>query len=107
MRRGEVRPYTFDAPNKRRPVVILTRDAIIPYLNEVTVAEITSTIRGIGSEVLLGPEDGMARQCVINCDHLQTVLKRQLGGVITTLSDEKLAEVGPAVDFALDLRLQE
>lgn len=105
MRRGEVRWYPFEPPTKRRPVVILTRDSVIPVLNEMTVAPITSTIWGIASEVMLGPEDGMAQECAVNCDHLQTVFKRRLGSVITTLTAEKLAEIGPAIAFALDLDL--
>ena len=73
MKRGEVRWYKFDKPDKNRPVVILTRDSVIPYLGEVTVAPITSTIREIPSEVALGQADGMAKDCAINCVLLQTV----------------------------------
>ena len=53
MRRGEVRWYRFSAPDKRRPVLVLTRDSAIEYLREVTIAPITSTIRDIPSEVAL------------------------------------------------------
>ena len=57
----EVRWYTFARPDKRRPVVILTRDTVLEYLGEVTVAPVTSVIRDIPSEVLLSPFDGMPR----------------------------------------------
>jgi mRNA interferase MazF len=103
VKRGEVRWYQFQPPDKNRPVLILTRDVAIAYLNEVTVAPITSTIRDIPSEVILGPEDGMDRECSINFDHIQTISKIKLGRLITTLSAEKLAEVGPAICFALGL----
>jgi mRNA interferase MazF len=59
MKRGEVRWYKFKKPDKKRPVVILTRNSAIEFLGEVTVAPITSTIRDIPSEVLLSSEDGM------------------------------------------------
>jgi mRNA interferase MazF len=103
MKRGEVRWYKFKHPDKKRPVVILTRNSILNYLGEVTVAPVTSTIRDIPSEVYLSPEDGMPKDCAINCDHLQTVAKSNLGTLITTLSREKLSELRKAVDFALDL----
>ena len=82
MSRGEVRWYTFAQPDKRRPVVILTRDAVLDYLGEVTVAPVTSTIRDIPSEVLLSRLDGMPRDCAINLDHIQTVSKGRIGTLI-------------------------
>jgi mRNA interferase MazF len=103
MKRGEVRWYKFTHPDKKRPVLVLTRNSIIDYLGEVTVAPITSTIRDIPSEVHLGKNDGMAGECAVNCDHLQTVTKEKLGGLITTLSPGKLSEVRGAVAFALSL----
>jgi len=103
MRRGEVRWYKFTRPDKKRPVLILTRDSIIEYLGEVTVAPITTTIRDIPSEVFLSKEDGMFRDCAVNCDHLQTVSKAKLGGLITTLSQGNMYRVSEAIRFALDL----
>jgi len=103
MRRGEVRWYKFSPPDKKRPVVILTRDAILEYLGDVTVAPVTSTIRDIPSEVRLYKEDGMLQDCAINCDHLQTVSKNRLGALITTLSIAKMREVSGAIAFALGL----
>ena len=103
MRRGEVRWYSFPRPDKKRPVVILTRDSIIEYLNEVTVAPVTTTVREIPSEVHLGPSDGMPRTCAINCDHLQTVAKSRIGAVITRLGPDRLEELRHAVGFALNL----
>jgi mRNA interferase MazF len=103
MRRGEVRWYKFSLPDKKRPVVILTRDAILEYLGDVTVAPVASTIRDIPSEVQLDKEDGMPQNCAINCDHLQTVSKNRLGALITTLSNAKMREVSNAIAFALGL----
>ena len=103
MKLGDVRWYHFKAPHKKRPVVILTRDAILEYLGEVTVAPLTTTIREIPSEVYLTRMNGMMRDCAINCDHIQTVSKNKIGGLITVLSSAKLDEVSEAVSFALDL----
>lgn len=103
MKRGEVRWYKFQSPDKRRPVLILTRDSILEYLGEVTVAPITSTIRDIPSEVPLSKCDGMKRDCAVNLDHIQTVSKSRIGQLITALSPEKLRQVRNAIRFALDL----
>ena len=103
MKRGEIRWYKVKNPDKRRPVLILTRDSILEYLGEVTIAPITSTIREIPSEVLLTHEDGMRKDCAINCDHIQTVSKNKIGPVITTLHQNKLKRLSKAIWFALDL----
>jgi len=103
VKRGEIRWYEFQPPDKRRPVLILTRDSAIPYLNEVTVTPVTSTIRGIPSEIVLDIEDGMPQARAVNFDHLQTVPKQKIGRWIATLSAGKLAQVGPALLFALGL----
>jgi mRNA interferase MazF len=103
MKRGEVRWYRFNAPDKKRPVVILTRNSILEYMNEVTVAPITSTVRDIPSEVFLSKQDGMHTDCAINCDHIQTVSKSKIGSVVTTLSNEKMFEIHEAIGFALSL----
>jgi mRNA interferase MazF len=103
MKRGEVRWYKFKHPDKKRPVVILTRNSILEYLGEVTVAPVTSTIRNIPSEVLLSRHDGMHNDCAVNCDHIQTVSKSNVGSLITTLPIEKLRETRNAIRFALNL----
>ncbi|MDO8956333.1 MAG: type II toxin-antitoxin system PemK/MazF family toxin [Deltaproteobacteria bacterium] len=101
MKRGEVRWYKFSRPDKNRPVVVLTRDSVLEYLEEVTIAPITSTIREIPSEVLLTKEEGMPRDCAVNLDHLQTVSKSKIGPLITTLSPKKMLELRSALMFAL------
>ncbi len=101
MKRGDIRYYVFKPPDKKRPVLILTRDSIIPHLGEVTIAPITSTIRGIPSEILLGLVDGMPKDCVVNFDHIQTVPKDKIGKLITALASTKMASVRSALLFAL------
>lgn len=103
MKHGEIRWYKFAHPDKKRPVLILTRDSISDYLGEVTVAPITSTVREIPSEVFLSIHDGMPRDCAINCDHLQTVSKAKIGALITSLPQDKMIDVGRAIRFALDI----
>jgi mRNA interferase MazF len=103
MKRGDVRWYKFGKPDKRRPVVILTRDAIIPHMGEVTIAPVTSTIRDIPSEVLLDPGDGLPIECAVNCDHLQTVAKGKIGGLIASLSAARMREIRTAIAFAIAL----
>lgn len=105
MKQGEVRWYKFAAPDKKRPVLILTRDSVLEYLGEVTIAPITTTVREIPSEVFLSAvDDGMPRDCAVNCDHLQTVAKGRIGPLIASLSRVKMLEVGRAIRFALDIR---
>ena len=79
MKRGEIRWYKFKAPDKKRPVLILTRDSVLECLGEVTIAPITSIIRDIPSEVFLSKLDGMPRDCAVNFDHIQTVSKGKEG----------------------------
>jgi len=103
MKRGEIRWYKFKSPDKKRPVLILTRSSILKYLGEVTVAPVTSTVRDIPSEVLLSKSDGVKRDCAINLDHIQTVSKGRIGSLITAISADKLVQVRRAIIFALDL----
>jgi mRNA interferase MazF len=103
MKHGEVRWYKFMPPDKKRPVLVLTRNSALEYLGEVTIAPITTTVRNIPSEVFLQKTDGMLQDCAINCDHLQTVSKGKIGPLITSLPSSKLVDVGRAIRFALDI----
>ena len=103
MKRGEIRWYKFKAPDKKRPVLILTRDSILEYLGEVTVAPVTSVIRDIPSEIYLSKIDGMPKDCAVNFDHIQTVSKGKIGSLVTNLPPGKLNEVREAILFALNL----
>jgi mRNA interferase MazF len=104
MRRGELRWYRFPQPDKKRPVLILTRDSALEFLGEVTVAPVTSTVRAIPTEVLLTPTDGVRRDCAVNLDHVQTVPRARIGGLITTLPANRMADVRAALLFALGFR---
>jgi len=103
MKHGEIRWYKFTHPDKKRPILILTRNSVLEYLGEVTIAPVTSTIRDIPSEVFLSKTDGMRKDCAINCDHLQTVPKSKIGSLITSLSSSKTKKVGKAIRFALNI----
>ncbi len=103
MKHGEIRWYKFKKPDKKRPVLILTRNSVLKYLGEVTIAPITTTVRDIPSEVLLSKTEGMPRDCAVNCDHLQTVSKGEIGSLITSLQPSKMHKVGQAIRFALDI----
>jgi mRNA interferase MazF len=99
--RGDVRLYQFPAPDKNRPVLVLTRDSAIRYLAKVTVAPITSTIRGVPSEVVLNEEDGMKAPCAVNLHNTVTVFQEQLGKRVTQLSSLRMSEVCSALRFSL------
>lgn len=100
MTQGDIYWYTFRAPDKRRPVLVLTRNSALSFLTSVTVAPITSTIRGIPTEVELSVDDGMFMDCAVNADNLQTVQKQYLEELITHLSIEKMLDVRRAIEFA-------
>lgn len=103
MNRGDVCWYNFKTPDKKRPVLVLTRDSAIAVLNFVTVAPITSTIRSIPTELVLTEEDGLPHTCAANFDNLQTVAKGQIGDRITRLSRRRMQQAATAVTFALAL----
>lgn len=103
MNRGDVCWYNFKTPDKKRPVLVLTRDSAITVLNSITIAPITSTIRSIPTELVLTEEDGLPHACAANFDNLQTVPKGQIGDRITRLSRRRMHEAAAAVSFALAL----
>ena len=103
MNRGDVCWYTFMAPDKKRPVLILTRESAISVLNSVTIAPITSTIRSIPTELVLTEQDGVPHTCAANFDNLQTVPKSNIGSRITRLTSRRMKEAAVAVSFALGL----
>jgi mRNA interferase MazF len=99
--RGDICWYSFKTPDKRQPVLILTRDSAISVLNSVTVAPITSTIRSIPTEVVLTEDDGLPSTCAANFDNLQTVSKNNIGDRIARLTARRMRETSAAVLFAL------
>ena len=101
MNRGDIRWYRFKPPDKKRPVLVLTRDSAIGALNAVTIVPITSTIRGIPTEIVLTREDGLPATCAANLDNLQTVPKSNIGERIARLNVQRMREVAAAAAFAL------
>jgi len=103
MQRGEVWWAELPRPIGRRPVVLLSRDEAYAVRNAVTVAEVTTKIRGIPVEVLLGPEDGLTKKCVVNLDTIATIRKDLLGERISLLQSEKLRQIDEAIKFSLSI----
>ena len=101
MNRGDVCWYAFKTPDKKRPVLILTRNSALAVLNSVTIAPITSTIRSIPTEVVLTEDDGMPETCAANLDNIQTVPKSSIGHRIARLSARRMTQTSAAVAFAL------
>jgi mRNA interferase MazF len=99
--RGDVRLYQFAPPDKSRPAVVLTRDSAIAYLSTVTVAPVTSTIRGVPSEVVLNEEDGMKAPCAVNLHNAVTVSQERLGKRVAQLTSLRMSEVCAALRFCL------
>jgi mRNA interferase MazF len=93
--------YNFAPPDKGRPVVVLTRDSAIAYLSTVTVAPITSAIRGVPSEVVLNEEDGMKASCAVNLHNPVTVAQNRLGKRVAQLTPTRMNEICAALRFSL------
>ena len=106
MIRGEIRWYTFRLPDKRRPVLVLTRGEVIDRLNEIIVAPVTRTIRGLRTEVLLTEQDGMPLSCALNFDHLSLAQRDRFGSVLCTLSEQRWPEVRAALLSACGFELE-
>ncbi len=99
--RGDIHLCDLQAPDKQRPVLVLTRDTVIGYLSTVTIAPITSTIRSVPSEVLLDVEDGMKGLCAINLHNIITVPQQRMGPRVARLSSMRMREVCSALEFSL------
>lgn len=98
-----MRPIHVARLDKSRPVLVLTRELVRPHMNTVTVAPITTTIRGLSTEVPLGTANGLDERCVIACDHVTTIPVAALGRQIGRLLDEQEADLTDAVHAAFDL----
>jgi len=97
--RGEV--WWHEAPDeKRRPYLVLTRDEGVSVLNQVLAVPATRTIRGIPTEVRLGPDDGLPAECVLVLDNLRSVRKAHLVDRITSLNEQLMDDVCEALGFA-------
>jgi len=103
MKRGEVWWANLPAPIGKRPVVLLSREEAYSVRSAVTVAEVTTRMRGIPVEVELGPEDGLPRRCVVNLDTIVTIRKELLIERIALLQKDKIDQIEDAIKFALGL----
>lgn len=100
LNRGEIWLYHFSRPDKRRPVLVLTRQEVIPLLSTVMVAPITSAIRGAPSEVIVGVDEGLKQTSAVNLDHVQTVDKSRLRTFLGTLDRANMVRVCRALAIA-------
>jgi len=86
----------------RHPVVVMTRDAVIPHLRDIVVVPVMTQVRGLATEVSLDEQDGLPRSCVATADNVAQLSKTLLVDRITTLSTERMAQVCRAVGLAID-----
>lgn len=100
-----MRPIHLASLDKTRPVLILTREAVRPFLNSITIAPITSTIRGLSTEVSVGRINGLDHDSVVSCDNITTVPRSTIGRLIGYLKPEQEADLAHAIAVAYDLDL--
>ena len=100
LNRGEIWLYTFKPPDKRRPVLIISRQAAIRFLRTVVVAPVTTTMHGSPAEVKVGLDEGLKHRSAINLDHIQTVDKSLLRQFLGTLDAATMRKVCRAVAIA-------
>ena len=98
-----MRPIHLVMIDKPRPALILTRQTVRPYLTKITIAPITSTIRGISTEVAVGQRNGLDHDSVVNCDNVQTVHVNQVGRQVGSLLDSQEAALSAAIRAAYAL----
>jgi mRNA interferase MazF len=98
--RGEIWLYIFGSPDKRRPVLVLSRQRAISLLHTVLVAPITSTTHGAPSEVPVGLDEGLKHESVINLDQIQTVDQTRLHRFVGTVGPAKMSAVCRALSIA-------
>lgn len=98
-----MRPIHAARLDKTRPVLVLTREVVRPHLNRVSVAPITSTIRGLSTEVPVGANNGLDHDSVVNCDNIVTVPKAALGRHLGYLFDAQEPALADAIRAAFDL----
>jgi len=98
-----MRPIYRARLDKSRPVLILTRELVRPHLNTVTVAPITTTIRGLSTEVSVDMANGLQERSVVACDHITTIPVAVIGEQIGRLLDAQEADLTEAIRAAFDL----
>lgn len=91
--------------DKRRPALVLTRQSKLHLLTWITVAPITSTMRGLTSEVPVGSRNGLDHDSVISCDNITTVRRSAVGATIGLLFDDQEPALARAISDAFELLL--
>ena len=104
MKRGEVWWAELPSPVGSRPVIILTRDAVLENIGGIVVALITRTVRDLPTEVLLGRRQGLPVSCVANLDNILTVPRQRLKRLMGACDASKIEEPNQAIKTALDVR---
>lgn len=98
-----MRPIHLAELDRTRPVLVLTRELVRPHLFRVTVAPITTTIRGLSTEVPVGPANGLDRASVVSCDNVVTIPTEALGRQVGNLLEDQELELSRAIRTAFDL----
>jgi mRNA interferase MazF len=98
-----MRPIHIARLDKARPVLILTREVVRPHLANITVAPITTTVRGLSTEVPVGPGNGLGQPSVVSCDNIQTIPASDLGRHVGYLFDSQEPALADAIGNAFDL----
>ena len=98
-----MRPIHVARLDKARPVLVLTRELVRPHLRTVTVAPITTRIRGLSTEVRLDAANGIEGPCVVSCDNVTTIPANALGEQIGILLDRQERALSEAIRAAFDL----
>jgi mRNA interferase MazF len=98
-----MRPIHVARLDKVRPVLVLTRELVRPHLAAVTIAPITTTIRGLSTEIQVGAANGLAAPSVVSCDNVTTVPTSALGEQVGVLLDHQEQLLSDAIRAAFDL----
>jgi len=98
-----MRPIHIARLDKARPVLILTRELVLPHLATVTVAPITTSIRGLSTEVPVDATNGLAGPSVVSCDNITTIPVTAMGAQIGVLLDRQERALSDAIQSAFDL----
>jgi mRNA interferase MazF len=99
--RGDIWMYTFASPDKRRPVLVITRQEVISLLHTVMVAPITSTVRGAPGEVIVGVAEGLKHESAVNLDHVQTIEQARLVRWLGRAGPARMREICRALAVAV------
>lgn len=97
MRRGEIRWFRFQYPDKRRPVLVLGRNEVLPSLSQIVVVPLSTTSRGLRWEVPISSRDGLLADSVLKPEWIRSVERASIGPLVATLADERWPEVEVAL----------